>query len=131
MAIRWRWPPEKACGKTLPGRAIETDRLEQQRRVLEGLGPGRREAIEGDRLGERRLYPDPRVEGGIRILEDHLQGAAQARAGFRPDGLAAEADRPGIRSDEARDGVGDGRLPQPELADEAEDLPRRTSNDHR
>ncbi len=103
-------------------RGFEADGLEQAGGIGRRLGAARREAIEQDRLRQGRGDAHARVEGGIGILEDHLQGALAGGVRLCCHVPAAEEDPPAGRPHEAGDDVRDRRLAAARFADEAEDL---------
>src|SRR5207302_11106323 len=97
--------------------------LQRVAHSFEPIALRRADAVDQERLLDRRADPEPRVERLVRILVDELHLATQRaeRAGGQPrDVAAAEPDRPGVRLDEAEDGVSGRRLAAAGLADEGE-----------
>src|SRR6201989_1398767 len=123
--IRCRWPPENSAGNLLkcsglsPTRSISscTRRLRSEPAASLWMGEG---------IPDTRHDPAARVQGADRVLEDHLDLAAQ-----RPHSPLGElGDVPAVEDDPARGDVvqpgdtpGQGRLAASGLADNAERLP--------
>ena len=81
MAMRWRWPPENSCGNLARVGRIEPDEAQQLADPRARRRCSRREAEGPDRLGDDVAHAPARIEAGVRILEDHLDAAAQLPAG--------------------------------------------------
>ena len=97
----------------------QPDELEQ---LLDLLVVVAGDLVDLQRLLDRAADGEPRVERGVRVLEDHLHLAAQ-----RPQLLAAQADelaalvlhRPGARLDQLQHAAPERRLARAALADQA------------
>src|SRR4051812_3017857 len=103
----------------------EPDDVEQP---LGGLAPRlpRPELVDDERLGDDVADGHPRIERGVRILEDDLELSADLAQLFAPEPrqlLTAETDRAGRRLQQLQDAVAGGRLAGPRLTHETERLP--------
>src|SRR5882672_4853868 len=103
----------------------EADCAEKVAHAGGGLAPAG-QAVGAERLADDSAHAVSRVQGGERILEDHLHGAAQrpqfslAEVG---DVTSVEKDAPGRRVVETQDRPADRRLAATGLADQPECLP--------
>jgi hypothetical protein len=83
--------------------------------------------VDEERLGEGREDRHPRVEGGVGVLEDHLQvapGGEEFRARGRGQVAPVQDHAAGGRGDQLQDRAGEGRLAAARLPDQPEHLPR-------
>ena len=95
IPIRWRCPPENACGylRAAPGGSPTSSSNSGHL----GAALGTADAVRAERLGDEIVDAHARVERRERILEDHLGPLAEAEqpvASQRPDVDAVEEDPP-------------------------------------
>ena len=112
-----------ALGEGLDGRQADLLEGVVDERLL-GL-PGRRKAVDAQRLGDEVACAQARVEDGVGVLVDELGAApqgAQLAARERGHVLAVEQHGAGGRIEEAQGGEGHGRLAGARLADQSEEL---------
>ena len=105
---------------------VEVDELEQPRDLGAPLGAGARPAA----CASAMLSPmrHPRVERGVRVLEDHLERPVPAaRAG---PAAPSSRMRPAVQRREADRGPGQRGLAGAGLADQADDLAGRDGQAH-
>ena len=102
----------------------ESDVREQPPDALLGFRAAS-DAVHIERLGHRKPDREPRVERGIRILEYHLDLAAQranVRRGKTRDVAAAELDAASFDVDQSQQRPSRGRLPASGFADQRQRL---------
>ena len=121
MATRWRWPPESWCGKRKRKRGPRPTSCERLHDAVLPVG----EAVDGERLGERRVDGVARVQRRVGVLEDHLHAAGESAVARHADRLAVEQDAPGRDRRQPADGAQHRRLARAGLADDAEGFARR------
>ena len=104
-------------------------RLDDVEQFADVRAPPRRRAhlMDVERFLKDASHVVPRVQGGVRILEDHLRPPperAEFRGAHREDILPGEADVPGGRFDEAEEAASRRRLAGAGFTDQAERLAR-------
>ena len=122
--MRWRWPPESSDGEALRERRRQSDLSEQRADAVEQLGPPR-EALDAQGLSDLVADAHPRVQRGLRILEDDLELAAPApklRSAQRQPVLAGEVDAARVGLQEPGDDPAGRRLSAPRLPHQTERL---------
>ena len=134
MAMRWRWPPEKASGRAKAGRRVDPDLFQRlsraHRRARRRSSPARAREVP-----RRRSSPtlESRRERSERVLEDHLHAPAQGtqRAFVHRLKIAAfETDR-APRRDEPEKRARQRRLARAGLADDPEGAAARADRGRR
>ena len=98
-------------------RRVDVDELEQPAHLR---APGRAPHPARDRLGHAVADRHPRVERGVRVLEDHLERPVP---GALPQRLPVEQDRPARDRHQPDRRPRQRRLARAGLADQADDLP--------
>ena len=105
IPARWRWPPESSLRVTVDESGRQADKIEQSCGAFAPIAPPFQPSIGGERPRQRDAEPQPRIERGLRILEDHLDARAQGTH----TRLIEAADLDAVELDAAR-----GRLKQPD-----------------
>ena len=82
--MRWRWPPENSCGYREAASGARPTIVEELADALARLAP-LGDAVDAERLAHDPPHAVARVQGRVRVLEDHLHAPAQ-----RPQGALAE-----------------------------------------
>jgi hypothetical protein len=104
---------------------VQADDVEQLGDPLAALGR-RADLVDGQRLADDPAHGHPRIQAGIRVLEDHLHppaGLAQRLATQPGDVDAVEHDLAGRRLVQPQDRPAGGRLAAARFAHQAQGLP--------
>ena len=126
MQMRWRCPPENSCGYLTPSAGSSPTRRSSSptRASVSALSAGQAEGA--DRIGDDAIHAPARIEAGERVLEDHLQAAAQllplGLARRRPHVDAVEGHAARGRRQQADHHPGDRRLARAGFAHQSQRL---------
>ncbi len=125
MPMRWRCPPENWCGYRLMYSGLSPTTSRSSCTRLRPRALGRDLGVDLVRLADDVADRHARVERGVRVLEDHLDVAAdrlQGAAREAGDVLALVADLPAGGALQVDEHPGHRRLAAAGLADDAEGL---------
>ncbi len=117
-------PTAEVAGKSVGMARVQADELEQRSDPFPDLGAWA-DRMDRQGLGQHLAHRHPRVQGRVRVLEDHLNvptSPQQPISVEAEDILAPEEDLAGGRLDQPQDRAPEGGLSGAGFSDEAEDL---------